>query len=139
VKVLGRLLRGKFLGGLARLFEQGELAITPRTPERAAGILAPTGFDRLKSELYAKDWVLYNKAPFRKPDALFRYLGLYTHRVAISNHRIMAVDDNSVTFRTRDKMVCQLRRRQRQLQAPRRSRRSASCRQRDIAASNGCA
>lgn len=108
VKVLGSLFRGKFLDRLARLFEQGELAITPGTPERVARLLEPAGFARLKSELYDKDWVVYAKAPFRKPDALFRYLGLYTHRVAISNHRLLAVDDDSVTFRTRDKKVCQL-------------------------------
>jgi hypothetical protein len=52
--------------------------------------------------------VVYTKAPFKKPDALFRYLGLYTHRVAISNHRILHLDDNSVVFRTRDNKVCQL-------------------------------
>ena len=108
VKVLSKLFRGKFLDGLVQLFLQGKLAVTARTPDRVSSLLNPTGFARLKSELYDKDWVVYTKAPFKKPDALFRYLGLYTHRVAISNHRILDVDDDHVTFRTRDKKTCQL-------------------------------
>ena len=108
VKVLRKLFRGKFLDGLAQLFQQGKLAVTLRTPDRVASLLDPIRFARLKHELYRKDWVVYTKAPFKKPDALFRYLGLYTHRVAISNHRILDVDDDRVVFRTRDNKVCQL-------------------------------
>jgi hypothetical protein len=108
VKVLSKLFRGKFLDGLVHLFHQGKLAVTPRTPARVASLLDPVAFAKLKSELYDKDWIVYTKAPFKKPDALFRYLGLYTHRVAISNHRILDVDDHLVTFRTRDKNTCQL-------------------------------
>jgi hypothetical protein len=108
VKVLGRLFRGKFMGGLVQLFHQGKLAVTPRTPDRVASLLEPAAFARLKNDLYGHDWVVYTKAPFKKPDALFHYLGLYTHRVAISNHRILDVDDHHVTFRTRDKNTCQL-------------------------------
>jgi len=108
VEVLGKLFRGKFLDGLARLFDEGKLAVSPRIPERVASLLQPAAFARLKNTLYGKDWVVYTKAPFKKPDALFRYLGLYTHRVAISNHRILVVRDDSVVFRTRDKKVCQL-------------------------------
>ena len=52
--------------------------------------------------------MVFTKAPFKKPDALFRYLGPYTHRVAISNHRILDIDDDRVVFRTRDKKVCEL-------------------------------
>lgn len=108
VNVLGELFRGKFLAGLARLFEEGNLTISPRIPERVASLLAPAAFARLKDTLYEKNWVVYTKAPFKKPDALFRYLGLYTHRVAISNHRILEVDDDRVVFRTRDRKVCEL-------------------------------
>jgi hypothetical protein len=108
VEVLGALFRGKFLDGLARLFDQGKLTVSTRTPERVARLLEPAAFARLKSTLYGKNWVVYAKAPFKKPDALFRYLGLYTHRVAISNHRILHIDDDHVVFRTRDKKVCQL-------------------------------
>jgi hypothetical protein len=108
VKALGALFRGKFLHGLDSLFRQGELAVTSRTPPRLADLLAPAAFARLKDELYRKDWVVFTKAPFKKPDALFRYLGLYTHRVAISNHRILRIDDDHVVFRTRDNKTCQL-------------------------------
>ncbi len=108
VKVMGALFRGKFLDGLARLFEQGKLAVTARTSPRVADLLGPVAFARLKDALYGKDWVVFIKAPFKKPDALFRYLGLYTHRVAISNRRILHVDDDHVRFRTRDNKTCQL-------------------------------
>jgi len=105
---VGMKFRGKFLDGLTRLYEEGKLAPNPRTPQDAADLVKPAAFARLKNELYKKDWVVYAKTPFRKPDALFRYLGLYTHRVAISNHRLVHVDDNEVVFRTRGKKVCRL-------------------------------
>jgi hypothetical protein len=108
VKVLGKLFRGKFLDGLARLFEEGKLKADLRTPQVVADLVEPAAFARLNNELYKKDWVGYAKAPFRTPDALFQYLGLYTHRVAISNQRLLHVDDNEVVFRTRNKRICRL-------------------------------
>jgi hypothetical protein len=108
VKVLRMLFRGKFLDGLARLFKEGKLKAGPRTPQVVADLVEPAAFARLKNALYEKDWVVFTKAPFRTPDALFQYLGLYTHRVAISNQRLLHVDDNEIVFRTRDKKVCRL-------------------------------
>jgi hypothetical protein len=108
IDVLRALFRGKFLDGLARLFRDGKLAITARLPERVAKLLEPATFARLKDTLYAQHWVVFTKAPFKKPDVLFRYLGLYTHRVAISNHRILHTDDECVRFRTRGKKTCEL-------------------------------
>jgi hypothetical protein len=108
VNVLGELFRGKFLDGLTRLFEEGKLAPNPRTDQDAADLVKPAAFARLKNELYKKNWVVYAKTAFRKPEALFRYLGQYTHRVAISNHRLVHVDDHEVVFRTRGKQVCRL-------------------------------
>jgi hypothetical protein len=108
VEVLRELFRGKFLAGLTRLFDEGKLAPSPRTPQVVTDLLEPAAFARLKNALYQKNWVVYAKTPFRKPDALFRYLGLYTHRVAISNRRLLHVDDDQVVFRTRDKRVCRL-------------------------------
>jgi hypothetical protein len=107
-KVLRKLFRGKFLDGLARLFDEGKLAPGPRTHPLVTKLVEPAAFARLKNDLYKKNWVVYAKTPFRKPDALFRYLGLYTHRVAISNHRLLHVDDSEVVFRTRDRRVCRL-------------------------------
>jgi Putative transposase/Transposase zinc-binding domain len=108
VKVLGRLFRGKFLAGLVRLFAEGKLAPGPRCDQRTRQLLEPAAFARIKDALYKKDWVVYAKAPFKRPAALFRYLGQYTHRVAISNRRLLHVDDHEVVFRTRDKRVCRL-------------------------------
>jgi hypothetical protein len=108
VKVLGRLFRGKFLDGLTRLFQHGKLAPGPRCHQRTRELLEPAAFARLQDALYSKDWVVYAKAPFKRPAALFRYLGQYTHRVAISNHRLLHVDDNEVVFRTRHQGVCRI-------------------------------
>jgi Putative transposase/Transposase zinc-binding domain len=108
VKALARLFRGKFLDGLARLFNQGKLAPGSCAHREVRDLVAPAAFARLKDALYCKDWVVYAKAPFRNPAALFRYLGLYTHRVAISNQRLLQVDDQTIVFRTRDRRVCRL-------------------------------
>ena len=108
VKVLAKLFRGKFLDGLARLFTDGKLVQAPCARHIVADLADAAVFARLKDTLYKKDWVVYAKAPFRNPGALFRYLGLYTHRVAISNRRLLHVDDQEVVFRTRDKQLCRL-------------------------------
>jgi hypothetical protein len=62
-----------------RLLREDRLAVTPRTPARVAELLSPPAFARLKDDLYRKNWVVYTKAPFNKPDALFRHLDLYMH------------------------------------------------------------
>jgi hypothetical protein len=84
VRVLSRVFRGKFLAGLRALSVQGKVAL----PE-----LGP---------LYAKDWVVYAKAPFGGPEQVLKYLARYTHRVAISNHRLIKLEAGRVTFRYRD-------------------------------------
>lgn len=84
VKALSRVFRGKFVELLRRDFP----------PE----VLQP-----LLPQLYAKDWVVYSKAPFGGPHKVLDYLGRYTHRVAISNHRIRSVADGKVTFSYRDR------------------------------------
>jgi hypothetical protein len=108
VKVLGSMFRGKFLAGLARLFTDGKLAPGARATGLAVTLAQPAAFAHLKDALYKKNWNVYAKAPFGNPGALFRYLGLYTHRVAISNHRLLHIDDDQIVFRTRDKQVCRL-------------------------------
>jgi len=105
VKALGKLFRGKFLDGLAQLYRQGDLVLEGG----AAPLADPAAFARLKDALYRKNWNVYTKAPFKKPYALVRYLGLYTHRVGISNHRVLSIDEHEVVFRTRDKNVCRLK------------------------------
>jgi hypothetical protein len=98
VKVLGRLFRGKLLAALAAARARGELRFGGSNAELADD----SAWSRLLSELYRKDWVVYAKPPFGGPEQVFRYLGRYTHRVAISNHRLVAVDGDRVTFTLRD-------------------------------------
>ena len=92
VKVLGALFRGKFLDGLVRLRARGELDLVDGEP---------TAFTRLVDELYRQSWVVYAKRPLGGPEHVYRYLGRYTHRIAISNQRLIAVDDKGVRFHTR--------------------------------------
>jgi hypothetical protein len=94
VSMMSAVFRGKMLEALHRLHEQGELATF-------AEFRDPQAFDRLTTRLARARWVVYAKKPFRRPDHVLRYLGRYTHRVAISNSRILDVTDNTVTFRTK--------------------------------------
>ena len=96
VAVLSRLFRGKFMAGLRELRAALELQGSLAHLQDAAGFAAFT------SQLYAKHWVVYCKSPFRTPDILLRYLGRYTHRVAIANARLLDFDGTHVRFRYRD-------------------------------------
>ncbi len=98
VKVLGKLFRGKFLAHLQQAYEDGELEFKGSTAELAD----PVVWARLRDSLYGKDWVVYAKPPFGGAEQVFRYLGRYTHRVAISNHRIKEIADGRVLFSVKD-------------------------------------
>jgi hypothetical protein len=98
VKALGRVFRGKFLDGLERLY--GQKKICQAGPSTALG--KADQFDRLLWRLRRKKWVVYAKTAFGGPTQVLRYLGRYTHRVAISNHRLLAFDGERVTFRWKD-------------------------------------
>jgi hypothetical protein len=95
VHVLGALFRGKFLAGLEQLRTEGKLH--DDADDRAAR--------RRRARLYEHSWVVYAKRPFGGPEQVYRYLGRYTHRVAISNARLVSMDDHAVVFRTRDKQT----------------------------------
>jgi hypothetical protein len=97
VRVMGALFRGKFLARLRRAYERGELSL--RGP--AAQLVDRDRFARLCDKVYKKRWVVYSKPPFGGPEQVFRYLGRYTHRVGISNQRLVSLDERGVTFRTR--------------------------------------
>lgn len=98
VRVLSRLFRGIFLDRLRRLHRRGELALHGNLDAlRDAG-----AFEGFLAELRETEWVVYAKRPFGGPEKVFDYLGRYTHRVAISNHRIVSVDGGKVAFRWRD-------------------------------------
>jgi hypothetical protein len=98
VKVLSRVFRGKFVAGLKRAHRNNQLCLP--------GSLKPLANDKafrcfLRS-LFRQDWVVYAKPPFGGPRHVLHYLARYTHRVAISNHRLIRFTDGKVTFRWKD-------------------------------------
>ena len=97
VRALAKMVRGKFLDGLHRMFEQGALTFSGNIE----GWKNPAAFKRLTRKLRRMKWVVYAKPPFSGPRHVFSYLGHYTHRVAISNQRLVAFDGQTVTFRVR--------------------------------------
>lgn len=98
VKVLSRVFRGKFVAGLRRVFQQKKL----RFHGPIAALAEPKWFAPLLRTVFRQDWVVYAKPAFGGPTQVLRYLGRYTHRVAISNHRLLAFDGERVTFRWKD-------------------------------------
>jgi hypothetical protein len=98
VKVLSRVFRGKFVAGLRRAFRRGALAL----PGRLVDLAEAEAFRAFVRRLFRHDWVVYAKPPFGGPSHVLHYLARYTHRVAISNHRIVNVADDQVTFRWKD-------------------------------------
>jgi hypothetical protein len=101
VRVLSRLFRRLFLDGLADLYEAGRLTFF--------GDLAPlaaTGaFDAALSALRRSEWIVFARRPFAGPQAVLAYLSRYTHRVAISNSRLIALDEAGVTFKWKDSRI----------------------------------
>jgi len=91
VRVLSRVFRGKYLALLRQAAEQGKL-----------GWSSPEAFRDWVAPLCAREWVVYAKPPFGGPKRVLKYLARYTHRVAISNHRLVSLDDGRVTFRYKD-------------------------------------
>jgi hypothetical protein len=98
VKVLGRVFRGRFCAGLKRLYRNRRL----RCAGPASALALPKQFNQLLRRLHRDDWVVYAKPAFGGPTQVLRYLGRYTHRIAISNHRLLAFDGERVTFRWKD-------------------------------------
>jgi hypothetical protein len=98
VKALSRVFRGRFVAGLKRLHRRRELNCSGP----AALLAEPKQFASPLRSVHWQDWVVYAKPAFGGPSQVLRYLGRYTHRVAISNHRIVSFDGERVTFRYRD-------------------------------------
>jgi hypothetical protein len=97
VKALSQLFRGKFLAALEQAYCQGDFDLSGRCGE----LTDPEQFRRLKDALYRKAWVVYAKHPFGGPVQVFNYLGRYTHRVGISNRRLVSIDGTAVCFATK--------------------------------------
>ena len=98
IKVLRRVFRGKFVAGLKQAFHSGRLSFRGNL----VALAQPKTFAAWLRSLFRKDWVVYAKRPFGGPEYVLHYLGRYTHRVAISNHRLVSFTDGKVTFRWRD-------------------------------------
>jgi hypothetical protein len=98
VRVLSRLFRRLFLDGLAKLHRDGRLAFFGEHTHLADS----AAFDAFLAPLRKTDWVVYAKEPFAGPKAVLAYLSRYTHRVAISNSRLISIGADSVTFRVKD-------------------------------------
>lgn len=99
IKALSAVFRGKYIDFLRHAFADRKLIF----PGQAAPFRTQAGFDGLIAELYKKTWVVYAKPPFGGPEKVLDYLGRYTHRVAISNNRILNVENGIVTFAFRDR------------------------------------
>ena len=96
--IMSRVFRGKFLAGLRTAFTQGRL----RLPAKFDPQSAKAEFERLVSKSVRTDWVIHVKPPFGGPEQVLKYLARYTHRVAISNGRLLSFDGNEVRFRYKD-------------------------------------
>lgn len=98
VRVLSRVFRGKFLAGLIRLRERGQLTFAGRL----SSLQTDAAFRRWCRKLSRSEWVVYAKRPFGGPQQVLKYLARYTHRVAISNQRLLRVEGGEVAFRYKD-------------------------------------
>jgi len=98
VKVLSRLFRGKFVAYLKAANEQGRLVFHGQSKHLAED----NHFASLLNEVSKLDWVVYAKPPFGGPVQVLKYLARYTHRVAISNQRLVSLSEGEVTFRWKD-------------------------------------
>ena len=98
VKVLSRVFRGKFVEALRRAYDRNELDLSGGNEH----LRVPTAWRAFVNALFETDWVVYAKPAFGGAHAVLRYLGRYTHRVAISNHRLLAFDGHHVSFSYKD-------------------------------------
>ena len=97
VKAMSIVFRGKLLDGLAELYKDQALLLEGN----CADLAVATSFAQLMDQLYRKKWVVYAKQPFGGPEQVFSYLGRYTHRVGLSNQRLVSFDGDDVCFRTK--------------------------------------
>ena len=98
VKVISRKFRGKYLFYLNELYKNNKLKFQSSIKE----FQFKEVFNVFKDNLYKKEWIVYSKAPFSSAEYVLQYLGRYTHRVAISDNRIIKVDKEKVIFKWRD-------------------------------------
>lgn len=98
VRVVSRLFRGKFMAALKKLYQSNKLVFSGSS----STFQHPDQFQKLIDILYAKEWIPHIKETFKGAQNVIEYLGRYTHRIAISNSRILEIDDQGITFRVKD-------------------------------------
>jgi hypothetical protein len=98
VKAMSQVFRGKFIAGLRQLRSEGTLSYHGQ----AAALSEDAAWRELLHRLYRKPWVIYAKRPFAGPQQVIRYLGRYTHRIALSNHRLRSIEGGKVSFSWKD-------------------------------------
>jgi hypothetical protein len=98
VKVLSRVFRGKFIAGMRRAFRNHQLMFYGE----CRSLAEEKNLINFLRTLFQQDWIVYAKPPFGGPEHVLHYLARYTHRVAISNHRLLFVSDSEVSFRWKD-------------------------------------
>ena len=98
VNVLSKKFRGKFLYYLKQHYTTGLIGFYGKI----SALAKEDAFKMLLGQLYDRDWIVYCKPPFKNPHHVLEYLGRYTHRVAISNNRLINIEEGKVTFKWRD-------------------------------------
>ncbi len=96
VKAMSRVFKAIYLREFMRAWEQGKINLPPSAPTKTKDIT------RWRRARYRQAWVVYAKAPFAGPESVIEYLGRYTHKTAISNHRLLDLGNGKVTFRYKD-------------------------------------
>jgi len=107
VRVLSALFRGKLVAALDTAFREARLNLAG-IDGFGGGMPDDDAWKRLRRKLWRTKWVSYAKKPFAGAESVYQYLGRYTHRVGLSNHRLVSVTDDAVTFRTRDENTATL-------------------------------
>ena len=95
VKAVSKRMRKKFAELLRKAYRDGEL----RFPDKLAHLAEPEAFERFVNKVAWEEWVTFVKKPFAGPEEIIQYIGRYTHRIAISNYRILDIEGGKVTFR----------------------------------------
>ena len=98
VRAVSKVFRGKFIEGLKKRYYSDEITI----PESMAELAEPEGFEKQLNKLVSASWRVHSKPPFSGPDEVVRYIGRYTHRIAISDRRILSFQDGEVRFSYKD-------------------------------------
>lgn len=96
VKAMSKVFRAIYLRAFMQAWRSGKLVIPPAAPTKEKDI------QKWRRNLHRKDWIVFAKAPFGSPKSVVEYLGRYTHKTAISNHRLIKIESNRVFFRYKD-------------------------------------